>query len=164
MADTKSDQLLTELVSLCERVLLDPRTAIEVREGVDQYYAENVDGSEVTNSTTWDGTDGVTDGNRSQSFQRHAVPGGVMLDCSVWHAYWKGEHPYTDLLDVLDARMPQLLGGTVTRSGGQLKDMVLRAETYVWTDGAFPPRTWLEASISNDSINLYFHKAVADAE
>ena len=156
---TPAQQIVSDLTGLCDRVLAEPQDAIKRVTQDETFYAENADQSEITNSYYWE-----DQGNHSQSFRRNSLDGGVMLHCAIWHAYWQGDHPYGDLPEVVDQAAQSILGPSSHRSGGQLKDMSLRAERYVWSDGQFPPRGWIQLSLHHDSVNLYLNLAVPDDE
>lgn len=160
-----SQAMLDDLVSICGRVLIAPETALKVPEGETAFYAENSDSTVITNSFYWESDSAELDGNLSNGFTRTAVPGGVFVECNIWRAYWKGDHPYEDMVTTIDQAAPTLLATSAPeRRGGQLQNMGLRNERYVWSDGTFPPETWIEAMVSNDSVNVYLNQMVRDAE
>jgi len=156
---TMSKGLLDDLTAMCARLDVDPTSAILKPDSADDFFAVNGDNTQFTNSFYWDGKDGA---KHSMGFTRDVVLGGALNKCSIWHAYWTGAHPYPDMLDVIDAYMAQISNGAATRSGGQLQDIGLKAERYMWTDGTFPPAVSIKVFMNHDSVNLYLNKVVRD--
>jgi hypothetical protein len=159
-----AEQVLKSLLDRCEQTFADPDAAVRAMAGSTTGNGlVTPDGTMLTITDSQDLGEGLF---RTFAYFEIRLPGGTRQSCSMNHIFrppvkgMKLEVP--NLAEVVGGAAEKVLGGPVTKQGGDVMAKGDIGQLQLWTlDGAFPPKASLNTMQVHGFVSLTLTRETA---